>query len=159
MNSIEIYRPGINDALENIPTLIQEFAKEIGFPEKPDNETIRQNTLKLWDNQITILARDKQTNQLFGGMQAMVVPHIWNANVLASQEMFFYIMPQKRKGTLALRLLKRHNLLMGICGVKLSSLSMMSTSPKSLERVYQKMGYSKLEATWLKHFPSSLKAK
>jgi GNAT superfamily N-acetyltransferase len=145
---IEIVRPDIWETLEVMPGIIKSFAKECEHLE-PDTETIQESTKKLWNYQITILA--KKDNVVAGAIQGVLIPHIWNKNILAAQEMLFYVKPDFRGSSVAMRLIRAYEDLMKEIRPDMSSLSLMAWfSPTSLPKVYNKMGYSLSEQTYLK---------
>jgi GNAT superfamily N-acetyltransferase len=145
---VKIYCPTLEAAKTSVPPIIKCFIGEINFPFKWNNKSIEESIEAMWDASLYVLA--EKDGFIIGGMQSIIAPHIWNREVLSSQEIFFYVKPTFRGGSTAYRMLRFHEEQLDKRKVNIKSLCTLETSPKGVRKSYQKMGYSLHERTFIK---------
>ena len=85
-----------------------------------------------------------------GLVMAMVAPSVWNAKVLVLHELAWYVVPEKRDGTVGARLLKAYidyaKALKEQGRIRYFTVTKMVTSP---DFNYEKLGFRKVDENWI----------
>lgn len=94
-----------------------------------------------------VLVAEAADGTLVGGVGALVHPHLFNATLNICSELFWFIYPEYRQGRLAWKLLRMlQEWATGKAG--LMALSAMGTSPESVTRLYELLGFTRYEAAF-----------
>lgn len=147
-DTVSVYCPALNEALKHAPNLIVEFSNEVDCPISPIFKDIEYSINKFWP--MTVMVFAKKGNIVIGGIQSLVVPHMWNRGVTTSQEVFFWVRPENRGGSSASRMLRAHENELEARRTQLRSLCSLKSSPKGVERAYEKLGYKEEEKIFTK---------
>lgn len=126
--------------------IIKKFAPQTAFdvPVADNIEAIAQHYLTL-DNFIYIEEPGK------GAILGLVFPHWWNPSILVAQELGWWVEPEYRGGTLAIRLLNRFEEAAKAKGAsKIMMICLEAVEPDKVEKIYLKKGYAKLERIFSK---------
>lgn len=85
-----------------------------------------------------------------GMILAMINPSIWDPEILALNELAYYVVPEQRGGTLGYRLLKEYihsaERLKTQGRIVYYTISKMTSSP---DLNYNRFGFQKIEETWI----------
>lgn len=88
--------------------------------------------------------------ELIGGLGGMIVPDLLDGRMCA-HEMFWFMHPDHRTGTGAIRLLKHFERWGAIQGaVEVRMVHLVGNHDEQLKRIYEKLGYSCLEMCYRK---------
>jgi hypothetical protein len=101
------------------------------------------------DNPDFLVAVGTKKDGPVGMIVAQVLQPIFSHD-LCSAEIAWYIQPEDRKGTLGLRLTNFYDEWIAEKGAKVTSYSMLSTSPKSIKEIYTRKGCSPVEITYMR---------
>lgn len=126
--------------------IIKKFAPQTAFgvPVAENIEEIAQRYLEL-DNFIYIEEPGK------GAILGLVFPHWWNPQVLVAQELGWWVEPEYRGTTLAIRLLNKLEVEAKRKGAtKLLMICLEAVEPDKVESIYLRKGYTKLERIFSK---------
>ena len=86
-----------------------------------------------------------------GVIIGIVYPVFWNTKVLSAQELGFWVEPAYRKTGLALSLLRSFEKTVKELGAEeITMIALESSNPDIVGRMYEKLGYTKLEHTYMK---------
>ena len=86
-----------------------------------------------------------------GFLAAIRAPLLASKEAQHAVELAYWINPDHRKGTAALKLMKHIESKAKLAGVKyFNFISMESSNPRLAEKIYSKMGYSKSETSFTK---------
>ena len=94
----------------------------------------------------TLLA--ERGGRVVGGLGLIVSPHLWNPEILAMEELFFWTAPTAPKSA-ALRLLRAALSLAAERGVSVISFKALTTSPKGVGRAYERLGLRPVETSYM----------
>ena len=114
-----------------------------------DAKTVKATSEYLFTNGLNLVVEDE--GEIVGLMSGVVVPFFMNANAKVWQEIIYYIKPEKRVGTIGLRLFKEmeryakdkgctHCLMAHLCNINSDRMS----------KLYGRQGYSPMEIQFLK---------
>lgn len=123
--------------------VIDKFTRQIGIiePGKPEEY------MGLIDQLNTIVVGEPNKGAILG----VVAPHPFNpANVLIATELFWWVEPKYRASKFSLNLVKQFEEAAKAKGANLVMMMAIEHSNDMAIRLYPKLGYSKLETTFLK---------
>lgn len=93
-----------------------------------------------------ILAMDN--DKCVGAMGLFIAPYLWDGSKLSCEELFWWVDEGAPKTT-AMRILKQMNTLIEDNDINIAVISSLDSSPKSLDRIYTKMGYKKMQTSYV----------
>ena len=135
--------------ISDLPEIIRmctAFCKTVGVP--IDEQSAIDTTVNLINSDLGVaLIGD-------GSMAgAIAFPMFFNKNILAAQELVWWVDKDKRSGGEGMEMLKALESWAGSVGAKqLIMLSMSDTSPQHVDELYLNNGYKPLEKTFVKVF-------
>ena len=92
-------------------------------------------------------------DSVVGFVLGIASPYIMNKKYLAGAELAWWVEPEHRKGTTGVRLLKAIEKSAKDLGVKMwSMMSLESVEPEKMERLYNALGYTPMERTYVRVF-------
>jgi hypothetical protein len=127
------------------------FATEYNRPDVIPSPTSQKFFDAIWDlvsnsHVKVLLAEDEQG--LVGGLGYMTCQYIWDREKLHAEELFWWCKPGAPP-TAAMRLLRMAFSEWRKAGVNLYALHSLTTSPESVDVVYQRLGASPAQATYV----------
>lgn len=93
-----------------------------------------------------LIAENK--GSIIGGIGMIYAPCLWNLKVLTAEELFWWVSKDAPSST-ALRLLRRVNSNVVAKGCKFIMFKSLSSSPRTLDKVYRRMGLRPIETTYM----------
>lgn len=87
-------------------------------------------------------------NTLVGFIGMIYTPCIWNHNMISGEELIFWVSPDAPNST-ALRLLKASKSRAKERGCELLTYKALTSSPKSIDKVYRAMGLRPTETSYM----------
>lgn len=114
-----------------------------------DAKTVKDTSEYLFTNGLNLVVEDE--GEIVGLMSGVVVPFFMNANAKVWQEIIYYIRPEKRAGTIGLRLFKemeRYAKEKGCSHVLMAHLANMNC--EKMAHLYTRQGYKEMERQYLK---------
>lgn len=125
-----------------ITEVIDKFTKQIGImdPGKPEE------VLALLGQLNTIVVGEPNKGAILG----VVAPHPFNPRVLIATELFWYVEPEYRASKFSVNLVKQFEDKAKECGARFVFMMAIEHSNDMAIRLYPKLGYNKLETTFIK---------
>jgi GNAT superfamily N-acetyltransferase len=126
------------------------FASVSGAPIAYDEESARATLLKLINSdESVVLVADE--NGVVGMLGAMIYRHYFNLSHITGNELFWWIDPEYRHGSLAMRMFRALEEWAAQSGAHSFTVGALhAQSPEKLSRFYDRNGYSPLESTYTK---------
>lgn len=94
--------------------------------------------------------------KLVGMLGIMILPHVFNNNVLVAEEIAWWVdRDYRKKISIGMNMLRLAEEVMKGYGVKISFMKFLhkpELNPEILEKFYTRVGYKKLETTMMKEF-------
>jgi GNAT superfamily N-acetyltransferase len=112
--------------------------------------------VSLWTTLITsgqgVILGVYEGAECVGALAAMVAPDIYDGRPIAS-EFFWYVRPEYRRGTVPVRLIRAYEawaVSQGVASADVRMAALASMNDEAVGRLYDKLGYRRLETTWTK---------
>lgn len=141
---------GQEEQFEDIFSLCNKFYEETPFASKVafDEDSASAHIFKVLDGGFFVLAYEEE--KPIGLIGCMVQPFFANHAKNACAEMMWYVDPEHRGTRLALELILTAEQLAKDDDCILMSMSALSTSPASVGKFYERLGYVPTETGFLK---------
>lgn len=136
---------------EDVSRLTQEFLKTTELPLTYDRNTCKQSFDAILSNPRdgTIILGIKD-HRVVGLLVGAVVVALYSKDRM-STEICWYVQEEHRDSRLALKMLKAYEYWASeIAGCKIIQMSKLNTSPDSLGKIYNKLGYNEKEVSYYK---------
>jgi len=142
-------RVAILDDFEEILDLCEDFWEHTQFEEPFErSHTVNMVDMSYDHGLLAVLEIDGKVEGFAAGIKA---PLMGNSSVLAGTELAWWVNPEKRSGGNGIKLLKFIEDLAKTQNVKYwNMVSMQSSMPDQVNRMYEKMGYKLEETTYTK---------
>lgn len=135
------------DDFDEMVVLGREFAKVAGQPEV-DKESLEYSFLNLMENGILKVA---ENGAIQGGAGALVFPAYWNQHEMMAQELFWFLRPEYRGGSTALKMLISLENEAKVKGAKrLMMICLDELDGAKIASMYERLGYESQERTFVK---------
>lgn len=91
-----------------------------------------------------------ELNEFIGGIGFIISPYMYNSYHKVATELFWWVTPTERNSPVGLRLMKKGEACAADAGCTLICMSLLSSSPQSVGKIYEKLGYVFSEGTYMK---------
>jgi GNAT superfamily N-acetyltransferase len=131
--------------------MVREFHREgvaehgLGY----DERSARETAFGIYYAGVSLVLEDDKEG-LCGVLGGFLIPFCLNYQAKVFQEVLFYIKPEHRKGTWALRLIKEMERYCGEVGCTHVLMAHLHGNNVNLSRVYERLGYRVMESQYLK---------
>lgn len=96
---------------------------------------------------VTVLVAERG-GEVIGGIGLLLAPQLWNPEIIAMEELFWWVAPEAPNVT-ALCLLRAARRLAQECGVAQVTFKSLTSSPPAIDRVYRRMGLRPVETAYM----------
>lgn len=143
-----IVRPGTKDDAYEFMYLVKQMVKDVNYPFKVDMKKTLESGEAMVDNPLFFYWVAEAEGEVVGFLVAAVNQTIFSSEKIAS-ELGWYIHPDHRKGTAALRLLKEYEKWADELECDYVTLSDVQGS-MDMDAVYTRRGYKLEERTYVR---------
>lgn len=146
-----LIRKGEFRDIPEVLQMVRDFHREgvaehgLGYEERSAKET----ALGIFYTGVSVVLEDDKGG-VCGVLGGFLVPFCLNLNLRVFQEILFYIKPEHRKGTQALRMIKEVERECGKMGCTHSLMAHLHGNNVNLGKVYERLGYKLMESQYLR---------
>lgn len=120
------------------------YAKQCEF----DHETVLELTLNLIKRGIVVIA--EVDGKLVGVLGAMIVPHLFNKEVLGCHEVVWWVLPEYQKSGIGIEMLNRVDQIRVLRNCTYFQMIRLESSSPALDGIFMKLGYAPSEYCFTK---------
>jgi GNAT superfamily N-acetyltransferase len=136
-----------DDDFEKVLDVTQEFNNQSPYSMPFNRKDASASLVNL--QKTAIVAEDK--GEIVGVLLLAITPVFWNYSQKQGTELCFYVHPDYRKGSLGKQLIAKMEMLGQLHGLSVVAMASISSSKdKVFERYYGRLGYKKMEITYVK---------
>lgn len=137
------------DDLSDLIGLAEGFFSEGKLPGKFDAETFLRNWSVLLGTGHAFIVALKQGDEMLGALGFCIMPDL-NCQMLNSQELFWFVLPQHRHGRTAFRLIDAYEKKARELGAASVTMAHLEHLNQNLGAFYERRGYTKSEVLYRK---------